>query len=90
MAFRTRYGSFEWKVMPFGLTNAPAAFQHFMNEIFADMVDVCVIIYIWQWGKVDNKVASQEKRLAINVHSALMNINNRSSTCWNITIAHTR
>ena len=32
--------------MPFGLTNAPAAFQHFMNDIFADMVDVCVIIYL--------------------------------------------
>ena len=46
MAFRTRYGSFEWKVMPFGLTNAPVAFQHFMNDIFADMVDVCVIIYL--------------------------------------------
>src|ERR1700720_361735 len=45
-AFWTRYGSFEWKVMPFGLTNAPAAFQHFMNDIFADMVDVCVIIYL--------------------------------------------
>src|ERR1700720_575564 len=46
MAFRTRYGSFEWKVMPFGLTNALAAFQHFMNDIFADMVDICVIIYL--------------------------------------------
>ena len=45
-AFRTCYGSFEWKVMPFGLTNALAAFQHFMNDIFADMVDVCVIIYL--------------------------------------------
>src|ERR1700720_406619 len=45
-AFWTCYGSFEWKVMPFGLTNAPAAFQHFMNDIFADMVDGCVIIYL--------------------------------------------
>ena len=33
-------------VMPLGLTNAPAAFQHFMNDIFADMVNVCVIIYL--------------------------------------------
>ena len=45
-AFRTRYGSFEWLVMPFGLTNAPAAFQRFMNDIFSDMLDVCVIIYL--------------------------------------------
>ena len=45
-AFRTRYGSFEWLVMPFGLTNAPAAFQRFMNDVFSDMLDVCVIVYL--------------------------------------------
>jgi hypothetical protein len=45
-AFRTRYGSFEWQVMPFGLTNSPAAFQRFMNDIFSDMLDVCVIVYL--------------------------------------------
>src|SRR5271156_2056947 len=45
-AFRTRYGSFEWRVMPFGLTNAPAGFQRFMNDIFSDLLDVYVIIYL--------------------------------------------
>ena len=30
----------------FGLTNAPAAFQHFMNDIFNDLLNVCVIIYL--------------------------------------------
>jgi len=45
-AFRTRYGSFEWFVMPFGLTNAPTAFQQFMNNIFSDLLDVCVVIYL--------------------------------------------
>jgi hypothetical protein len=45
-AFRTRYGSFQWNVMPFGLTNAPAAFQRFMNDIFKDLLDVCVIVYL--------------------------------------------
>jgi Reverse transcriptase (RNA-dependent DNA polymerase)/RNase H-like domain found in reverse transcriptase len=44
--FRTRYGSFEWVVMPFGLTNAPAAFQCFMNDIFSDLLDICVLVYI--------------------------------------------
>ena len=44
--FRTRYGSYKWCVMPFGLTNAPAAFQHFMNDIFADLLDICTIIYL--------------------------------------------
>ena len=32
--------------MPFRLTNTPAAFQHFMNDIFADLLDVCTIIYL--------------------------------------------
>ena len=45
-AFRTCYGSFEWCVIPFGLTNAPAAFQRFMNDIFSDMLDVCILIYL--------------------------------------------
>jgi hypothetical protein len=32
--------------MPFGLSNAPTAFQHYMNEIFADMLNICVIVYL--------------------------------------------
>ena len=32
--------------MPFGLTNAPAAFQRFMNNIFSDLLDVYVVIYL--------------------------------------------
>ena len=40
------YGAFEYLVMPFGLTNVPSAFQFFMNDIFHDMVDVCVVIYL--------------------------------------------
>ena len=32
--------------MPIGLTNAPAAFQRFMNNIFSDMLDVCVLVYL--------------------------------------------
>ena len=44
--FRTHYGPYEWLVMPFGLTNAPSAFQRFMNMIFADMLDVCIVAYL--------------------------------------------
>ena len=32
--------------MPFGLTNAPVAFQQFMNNIFSDLLNVCVVIYL--------------------------------------------
>ncbi|QRW23513.1 Reverse transcriptase (RNA-dependent DNA polymerase) [Rhizoctonia solani] len=45
-AFRTKYGLFEYLVMPFGLTNAPAAFQHFMNNLFRNLIDVTVVIYL--------------------------------------------
>ena len=45
-AFRTRYGSFKWHIMPFRLMNVPAAFQHFMNDIFGDLLDVCMLVYL--------------------------------------------
>jgi hypothetical protein len=45
-AFRTKYGLFEYLVMPFGLANAPAAFQHFMNDIFRDLLDIYVVVYL--------------------------------------------
>ena len=45
-AFRTRYGHFEYNVMPFGLTNAPAAFQHFMNDVFREYLDNFVVCYL--------------------------------------------
>src|SRR6266481_1240918 len=44
--FQTRYGSFKFLVMLMGLTNAPATFQHFMKDIFQDMSDIFVIVYL--------------------------------------------
>ena len=32
--------------MPFGLTNAPTVIQHMTNDIFQDLLDVCLIIYL--------------------------------------------
>ena len=36
-------GSFKPLIMYFGLCNSPATFQKMMNEIFHDMLDVCVV-----------------------------------------------
>ena len=32
--------------MPFGLTNSLAAFQRMMNEIFLDLLDLSVLVYL--------------------------------------------
>ncbi|KAF8676364.1 hypothetical protein RHS04_06533 [Rhizoctonia solani] len=45
-AFRTKYGLYKSLVMTFGLTNTPAAFQHFMNKLFKDLLDECIVIYL--------------------------------------------
>ncbi|QRW17624.1 Retrotransposable element Tf2 protein [Rhizoctonia solani] len=59
--------------MPFGLTNAPAVFQDMMNEIFQDLLDVYVIIYldnilVFSSNEKDHKAHVQEvlKRLQDN------------------------
>ena len=46
MAFRTRYGHFEYQVMLFGLTNVPIIFQDYINKILAKKLDVFVIVYL--------------------------------------------
>ncbi|GJP87009.1 hypothetical protein CLOP_g16981, partial [Closterium sp. NIES-67] len=45
-AFRTRYSNYEYLVIPFGFTDAPSTFQMTVNEIFRELLDKCVIIYL--------------------------------------------
>ncbi|MBW0558125.1 hypothetical protein O181_097840 [Austropuccinia psidii MF-1] len=44
--FRAKYGIYEYFVMPFGLTNAPASFQNIVNDIFHNLLDVYVVVYL--------------------------------------------
>ena len=46
IAFRTKYGLFEYLVMPFGLCNAPASFQAMINQVLCEHLDEGVIVYI--------------------------------------------
>ena len=46
IAFRTRYGLFEFLVIPFGLTNALAVFMDLMHRVFHEYLDKFVIVFI--------------------------------------------
>jgi len=46
IALCTHYGFFKWIVMSFSLTNVSEAFQQFTNNIFPDLLNVCVVFYL--------------------------------------------
>jgi hypothetical protein len=46
IAFRTRYGHYEFLVMSFGLTNAPSVFMDTMNRVFHDYLDQFTVVFI--------------------------------------------
>ncbi len=46
MAFSTTSGHYKYRVMPFGLFNSPSVFQAFINDVFHDMLNRWVIVYM--------------------------------------------
>ena len=46
IAFKTRYGHYEFVVVPFGLTNMATTFMCLMNNVFSMYLDKFVLVFL--------------------------------------------
>jgi len=69
-AFNTRFGSYQFRVLPFGLSGGPSTFMLVMNEVFRDLVDRGVVIYMDDIA-VYSKSKSEHMRLLNEVFERL-------------------
>ena len=63
IAFRTRYGLFEFLVMPFGLTNAPATCQRFVNDTLREFLNVFCVCNLDDILICSNKLQDHRKQV---------------------------
>ena len=45
-AFFMRYGRYKWIVMHIGLSNAPTTFIHTMNNLFSNILDSGMVVFL--------------------------------------------
>ena len=45
-AFFARYSLHKWVIMPMGLTNTPTTFMRTMNNLFSDMLDSRMAVFL--------------------------------------------
>lgn len=45
-AFSSKWRHYEWLVMGFGLTGAPGTFQGLMNDVFRELLDAGLLVYL--------------------------------------------
>ena len=76
--FLMRYGLYKWVIMPMGLTNAPATFMRTMNNLFSDMLDSGMAVFLDNIlvysGMVDENFTLLEQVLAclhVSIHSTV-------------------
>ena len=44
--FLMRYGLYKWVVIPMGLMNTPATFMQTMNNLFSEMLDSGMVVFL--------------------------------------------
>ena len=66
-AFRYRYVLYEYTVMPFGLCDAPSTFQSMINDVFHNLLDEGVVVYL-----DDILIYSEDEKSHINLVRQVM------------------